>query len=76
MTKLLDSHARMKDRFVRSTETSFMNKKVWKAIMARTVFLNEFRKDRSNEKCNAYKKTAKALCEIPQSSKGKLLKQS
>ena len=42
---LLESHAPMKEKYIRRNEAPFMNKSVRKAVMVRTQLLNKFRKE-------------------------------
>ena len=45
VNNLLDSHAPMKEKYIRRNQAHFMNKSVRKAIMVQTRFLNKFRKE-------------------------------
>ena len=56
MNNLLESHAPMKETYIRHNQAPFMNKSVRKAIMVRTQLLNEFRKENSFINELAYKK--------------------
>ena len=47
VNSLLESHAPMKEKYVRRNQAPFMNKSVRKAIMVRTKLLNKFRKENS-----------------------------
>ena len=47
VNNLFESHAPMKEKYVRRNEAPFMNKSVRKAIMVRTQLLNKFRKENS-----------------------------
>ena len=47
VNNLLESHAPMKEKYIRRNQAPFMNKSVRKAIMVRTKLLNKFRKENS-----------------------------
>ena len=47
VNSLLESHAPMKEKYIRRNQAPFMNKSVRKAIMVRTKLLNKFRKENS-----------------------------
>ena len=47
VNNLLDSHAPMKEKYIRRNQAPFMNKSVRKAIMVRTKLPNKFRKGNS-----------------------------
>ena len=47
VNNLLESHAPMKEKYIRRNQAFFMNKSVQKAIMVRTQLLNKFRKENS-----------------------------
>ena len=53
---LLESHAPMKEKCIRRSQASFMNKSVRKAIMVRTQLPNKFRKENSFINELAYKR--------------------
>ena len=44
VNNLLESHAPMKENYIRRNQAPFMNKSVRKAIMVRTQLLHKFRK--------------------------------
>ena len=54
VNNLLESHAPMKEKYIRRNQAPFMNKSVRKAIMVRTQLFNKFRKENSfiNELAN------------------------
>ena len=54
--KILDNHAPLKKKFVRSNHSPFMNKILSKAIMVRTRLRNIFLKNRSEENKINYNK--------------------
>ena len=56
VTNLLESHASMKEKYIRRNQARFMNKSVRKAIMVRTQLLNKFRKENSFINELAYKR--------------------
>ena len=47
VNNLLESHAPMKEKYIRRNQAPVMNKSVRKAIMVRTQLLNKFRKENS-----------------------------
>ena len=47
VNNLLESHALVKEKYIRHNQVPFMNKSVRKAIMVRTQLLNKFRKENS-----------------------------
>ena len=47
VNNFLESHAPMKEKYIRRNQAPFMNKSVRKAIMVRTKLLNKFRKENS-----------------------------
>ena len=47
VNNLLESHAPMKEKYIRRNQAPFMNKSVRKAIKVRTQLLNKFRKENS-----------------------------
>ena len=47
VNSLLESHAPMKEKYIRRNQAPFMNKSVRKAIMVWTKLLNKFRKGNS-----------------------------
>ena len=47
VNNLLESHAPMKEKYIRRNQAPFMNKNVQKAIMVPTQLLNKFRKENS-----------------------------
>ena len=44
VNNLLESHAAMKEKYIRRNQVPFMNKSVRKVIIVRTKLLNKFRK--------------------------------
>lgn len=54
--KVLDKHAPLKKKYIRSNQAAFMNKDLNKAIMNRTRLLNRFRKVKSELNRRAYTK--------------------
>ena len=55
-SKLLNSHALLKEKYIRCNEAAFMKKELRKSIMTRTRLLNKLRKFNCPEKQLAYKK--------------------
>ena len=47
VNNLLESHAPMKEKYIRRNQPPFMNKSVRTAIMVRTKLLNKFRQENS-----------------------------
>ena len=69
VNNLLESHAPMKEKYIRRNQAPFMNKSVRKAIMVRTQLLNKFRKENSfinelsiNSCTKLIKKTKRDFC--------------
>ena len=56
VSNLLESHAPLKEKYIRRNQAPFMNKSVRKAIMVRTQLLNKFRKENSFINELAYKR--------------------
>ena len=56
VNNLLESHAPMKEKYIRHNQAPFMNKSVRKAIMVWTQLLNKFRKENSFINELAYKR--------------------
>ena len=55
-SKLLNSHAPLKEKYIRCNQTVFINKQLRKAIMIRTRLLNKLRKFNCPEDQLAYKR--------------------
>ena len=55
-SKLLNSHAPLKEKYIRCNQAVFMNKQLRKAIMTRTRLLNKLRKFNCPENQLAYKR--------------------
>ena len=55
-SKLLNSHAPLKKKYIRCNQAVFMNKQLRKAIMTQTRLLNKLRKFNCPENQLAYKK--------------------
>ena len=55
-SKLLNSHAPLKEKYIRCNQAVFMNKQLHKAIMTRTRLLNKLRKFNCPENQLAYKR--------------------
>ena len=53
---MLESHAPMKEKYIRLNQAPFMKKSVRKAIVVRTQLLNKFRKENSFINELAYKR--------------------
>ena len=56
VSKLLYSHAPLKEKYIRCNQTAFMNKKLGKAIMTRTRRLHKLRKFNCPENQLTYKR--------------------
>ena len=56
VNNLLESHAPMKEKYIRRNQAPFMDKSVRKAIMVRTQLLDKFRKENSVTNELAYKR--------------------
>ena len=56
VNNLLESHALMKEKYIRRNQAPLMNKSVPKVIMVRTQIFNKFRKENSFINELAYKK--------------------
>lgn len=69
MTKLLDSHASVKERHVPCNQKRLRNREIRKAIMMKTHLLNKFTKDCSKENCKAYKKQQNFSVKLPKVAK-------
>ena len=70
VTKLLESHAPVKEKYVRCNQAPFMNKDIRKAVLMSTRLLNKFRKV-GLTKIAMFTKNSKIFDESPQNSKEK-----
>ena len=52
---IFDRHARIKEKYIRCNQATFVNKNLRKAIMTRSRLANKFRQDRSISSLIAYK---------------------
>ena len=68
-SKLLNSHAPLKKKYIRCNQAVFMNKQLRKAIMTRTRLLNKLRKFNCPENQLAYKRQRNYRVKLPKRSK-------
>ena len=73
VNKLLESHAPMKEKYIRRNEAPFTSKSVRKAIMVRTHALNKFRKGNSFINELAYKMQRSFYAELIKKTKRNFL---
>lgn len=69
VTKLLDSHASVKERYVPCNYKRLRIREICKAIMMKTHLLNNFTKDCSKEDCKTYKKQQNFSAKLPKVAK-------
>ena len=68
-SKLLNSHAPLKEKYIRFNQVVFMNKELHKAIMTQTCLLNKLRKFNCPENQLAYKRQGNYCIKLLERSK-------
>ena len=68
-SKVLNTHAPIKEKHVRCNQSPFMNQQLRKAIMTRTHLLNKYRKDNSAGSLFAYKRQINLCVKLLRKSK-------